>query len=149
VQQACERRDRRLDRSELAVVELAQPLRQPGRAPRADPAKQPLPLLGQPDGDAAAILLALCALDEPVALEAVDLLRHRRRAHPLAGGELADADPGGVLDADEQRDLAGGGAERACLASELAADLEQDGPEGVGKRDGVGSQQIVNSVNDS
>jgi len=77
------------------------------------------------------------------------VLRHRRRAHPLAGGELADPDPRRVLDADEQCDLAGGGAERARLAAELAAELEQDGPEGVGERDGVGSQQIVNSVNDS
>jgi hypothetical protein len=77
------------------------------------------------------------------------VLRHGRRADALSGGQLADPDSGGVLDADEERDLLRGGPERPCLPAELSPDLEEDGPEGVGDRDGVRFQQIVNSVNDS
>jgi hypothetical protein len=149
VQETGERLDRGLDRCEGLRVELAQALREPGGAARPDAAEQPLAVLGQPDPDAAAVVLVRGALDEPVALEAVDVLRHRRRADPLARRQLADPDAGRVLDADEKGDLLGGRSQRPRLAAELPADLEEDGAERVGEPDAVGFQQFVNSVNDS
>ena len=110
----------------------------------------PAPMsVGEPDTDPAAVVLALRAFDEPVPLEAVDMLGHRRRADPLARCQLADPDPRRVLDADEERDLLRGRSQRTRLATELPAHLEEDRPEGVGQSDAVGFQQIVNSVNDS
>ena len=54
-----------------------------------------------------------------------------------ARGEIPDADPGRVLDVDEEGDLLGRDAERARFAAKLAADLEQGRPQGIRESEGV------------
>src|SRR5438067_2286843 len=92
VQQSVERLDRSLDRGELVGTEPAQARREPGGAARADAAQHALALFGERQPDSPAVVRARCALDEPVALEPVDMLGHRGRRDTLAGGELAHAD---------------------------------------------------------
>ena len=88
------------------------------------------------------------ALDEARTLEPLDVAGHARRRDPLERGESADADPGIAPDQPEQRRLAAGHAERVRLAPQLAAELEQDGPEPAGDVDRARSCQFVNHVNE-
>src|SRR2546430_1400702 len=88
--------------------------------------------------------------------ELVDVARHARGAHALALGELVDADPGRVLDRDEERDLARRDPDGPRLAAQLPAEPEEGGPQPVREGDGVGGlarvrrrRHIVNQVNDS
>ena len=78
-------------------------------------------------------------VDEAVALEPVDVVRHRGRRDALLGRELADADARRVLDRDEERDLLGRDADGPGLAAQLPADAEQHRPQAVGEGQGVGA----------
>ena len=84
-----------------------------------------MPLLGHVEPDAALVALERLALDELLLLEPRDRLRDRRGGDPLGACELADADPGRVLDRDEERDLAAGDAERVDLAAKLPGQPEE------------------------
>ena len=86
-----ERLDRGLDRGQLVVVEPAQVLLEPRRAPGAHASQQPLALVGQRQADAAAVFGVARALDQPCLLEPVDVAGESRRRDPLLGSELAQA----------------------------------------------------------
>jgi hypothetical protein len=98
--------------------------------------------------DAALVALERLALDEALLLEPGDRLRARCGGDSLRRGEVADADPGGVLDRHEERDLAAGDAERVNLPAELSGQPQERRPEPVGDLDFV-NQGNVHLVNDS
>src|SRR5207248_8244119 len=123
-----ERLDRGVDGGELLRRQIAEARREPGGAARADAAQDALAVLGQGQPDAPAVGLARRARDEAVALEPVDVVRHRGWRDTLIRSELADADPRGVLDRDEERDLLGRDADLPGLAPELPPDLKEDRP---------------------
>src|SRR5262249_54337073 len=151
IEQLGEWADRRLDLRELLGLELAEPRDEPSGAPRADAPEEPAALVGERQPDPALVLVVLRALDEAVTLEPVDGIRHRRRRDPLERRKPAHADPGRVLDADEQRDLLRRCTDLAGLAPKLAPHAEQHGPKPVRNRHPVepGVRKIVNTVNDS
>jgi hypothetical protein len=126
-------------RSQLGGVECAEPGGQPRSTPRPHPPEYALALVGQRQAHPAAVVRARSARDEAVALEPIDVIRHRGRGNALAGGELVDADPRGVLDLDEQRHLLRRDARLSSLASQLATDAQEHGPEPVGDGQGVDS----------
>ena len=71
--------------------QVAQPVGQPGRPPGADALQQPRALLGERQPDAAAVAGVAHALDQPGALEPVDVAGERGRGDALLGRQLAQA----------------------------------------------------------
>src|SRR2546423_244049 len=119
---------------------MAEALRQPGRAARADAAQDALAVLGEAQPDAAAVVAGGGLRAGAGVLEPVDVPRHRGRRHALAPGELAEADPRLVLDRGEERDLAGGDAGLGLsLPPELAGDSQEHRTEPVGERERIQS----------
>ena len=139
LEQARERPDGRLDRLDLLVVQPLQPGGEPGGPAGAHRAQDALGLVGELDAHAAPVL-ADRASDETRRLEPCHVLGHARGRHPLAVGELADADPGRVPDRGEHRHLPGGDVERVKLATQVAMELQQNRPQPVRELDRIGNQ---------
>src|SRR5205807_3403496 len=117
------------DGFELVVFEHAQARGEPGSALRAHGTQDPAAVLGQREPDASLVPADGVASHEAGFLQPRDELRHSGNGDSLAGGELAHANPGRLLDLDEERNLASRDAERVDLAAELAGQLQQDGTE--------------------
>ena len=98
-------------------------------------------VLGEPKADSAAILARAKALDEPCALEPVDVPRHRRRRDALLGGELGKRESGAALHEPEERRLPRGDAELLRLLAQLPCEPQEDRAE-LG-RDCLGAKRNV------
>jgi hypothetical protein len=99
--------------------------------------------------DAAPVAADLPPLQQTGLLETCDELRHPGDGHALTGSELPHADAGGLLDLDEQRDLAAGHSEGVDLAAQLPVELQQNRAQLIRQHGGVdsGGQHFVNQVN--
>ena len=78
------------------------------------------------EADTSTVLLRPDALEEPTALEPVDVPGQGGRRDAL-GGELPEAQPGAPLDQPEERDLPARDAELLGLLSQLAGKRSRTG----------------------
>ena len=124
-----ERRKSGFDRLERFRIECAQAIGEPRRAAGADAPHQPLAIVREAQADAAPVLARAHPLDEPSALEPVDVARHRRGRDALLGGELGEREARAALHEPEERRLTRGYAELLRLLAQLAREAQEYGPE--------------------
>ena len=86
-----------------------------------------VPFVGQPEADASPILGRPHPLEQPCALEAVDVAGERRRRDSFLGRELGERETGAPLDEPEQRRLTCGDAELLGLLAQLAGEAKENG----------------------
>ena len=122
-------------------LERLQPVGEPRRAAGAHAPHEPLAVVREAETDATSIVARAHALEEPGALEPIDVTRHRRGRDALLGGELGEREARAALHEPEERRLAGGDAELLGLLAELAREPQEHGPQ-VG-RDGLRAKRNV------
>src|SRR5947209_361473 len=137
VEQPAERVDDAVDRVQLAWCQALEPGGEPGGAPGASGPEDAQAVVGQLEADAAAVDLAARAAHESAVLQAGERGRHRGCADALALRQVAHTDARVRTDDVEQCGLAARDAQRRQLATELAVELEEDGPKAIGDGDRI------------
>ena len=131
-------RDGSLDGLELGRLERPQPVGEPRRAAGANATHDPLTVVREPETDATSIVGRAHALEEPGALQPIDVSRHRRGRDPLLGGELGKRQAGAPLHEPEECRLPGSDAELLGLLAELAREPKEHWAQV--RRDGLGTK---------
>ena len=130
-------------RPSLVVVELGQPLGQPGVALLADATELAAAMGGDLHGGDPAVVGIGRALDPLLGLEGGDDAGDRRRPHVLEGGQLAEGERAAVLDGGQRGLLRRRDAREGLLAQ--AAGQAEDGQaragDGLGLRSGFVSSR--------
>ena len=125
----------------LSGSSVAQAVGEPRRAAGANAPHQPLAVVGEAEPDAASVVARANALEEPGALEPVDVTRQRGRRDALLGCELGEREAGAALHEPEKRRLPRRDAELLRLLAQLAREPQEHGPK-VG-RDGLRAKRNV------